>query len=77
MHRTQVLLEAWQYETLKAMAQRQRRSISDLLRTMLAERLAPLKPPARRGLEAMRGIGREKTVRGRDHDRVLYGARRS
>jgi predicted DNA-binding ribbon-helix-helix protein len=35
MHKTQVVLEDWQYEALRSLAAQEHRSISDLVREML------------------------------------------
>ena len=70
-HRTQLLLEPWQYSALKALAEREGVSISDLVRRILSRRLRPRS--TRRGFRAMAGIGRDRKASGRDHDRWLYG----
>ena len=71
-HRTQLLLEPWQYGALKALAEREGVSISDTVRRILSRRLRP-RSTRRRGLQAMAGIGRDRKASGRDHDRWLYG----
>lgn len=71
-HRTQLLLESWQYSALKALAEREGVSISDLVRGILSRRLRP-RSTRRRGLQAVAGIGRDRKASGRDHDRWLYG----
>ena len=71
-HRTQLLLEPWQYRALKALAEREGVSISDLVRGILSRRLRP-RSTRRRGFQAMAGIGRDRKASGRDHDRWLYG----
>ena len=71
-HRTQLLLEPWQHGALKALAEREGISISDLVRRILSRRLRP-KSSRRRGLQAMAGIGRDRKASGRNHDRWLYG----
>ncbi len=77
MHRAQILLEEWQYEMLKAKAQREGRSVSDIVRAVLTEALGARRPStAKRGLSGIAGIVREPGVSGRDHDDVLYGPRR-
>ena len=45
-HRTQVLLEEWQYGTLKRMAEGEGVSLSGMLRQILTSHLRP--PPSRR-----------------------------
>jgi plasmid stability protein len=74
MQRTQILLDDWQYEALKAQAQRQGRSMSELLREMLDSALARDQARGRKpALADMRGIGRDRSARGRHHDEFLYG----
>jgi plasmid stability protein len=72
MHRTQLLLEEWQYQTLRARAEREQRSLSDLVRGILCETLAPRPRPQGR-LHAIQGIGEDPAAYGRVHDRFLYG----
>ena len=72
MQRTQILLDNWQYEALKARAQREGRSMSDLLRQILDAHLG--KGAARTPrLADIRAVGEDSAARGRDHDRFLYG----
>lgn len=72
MQRTQIMLEDWQYEALKAQAERQGRSMSELLREMLDASLG--KEPSRTpGLKDIRGIGADRKGSGRRHDEFLYG----
>jgi hypothetical protein len=77
MHRTQLLLEDWQYEALKAAAERQKVSLSQLVRDILSRALrgrgADGEPQA---LHAIEGIGADDGSRARDHDRFLYGRRK-
>ena len=71
-HRTQVLLEQWQYGALKRMAEGEGVSLSDMLRQILTSHLRP--PASRRiGLQAIAGIGQDPEANGKDHDRWLYG----
>lgn len=72
-HRTQILLEEWQYEGLKALAEREGVSLSYMVRRILTKQLGP-RSPRRKGLQAIAGIGRDKKASGRDHDRWLYGS---
>lgn len=71
MHRTQIILEDWQYQALRARAEHERRSISDLVREILRSALA--QPPQRGRLDEIEGIGEDPAAYGRDHDRFLYG----
>jgi len=72
MQRTQILLDDWQYEALKARAQREGRSMSELLRRILDANLRKSGPRTPR-LADIRAVGEDRTARGRDHDRFLYG----
>lgn len=74
-HRTQLSLEGWQYESLKARGEREGRSLSDLVREAVTEYLAgPAEPAAGRSrLGRIRGVAEDREVSGKDHDRVLYG----
>ncbi|MEX2125082.1 MAG: hypothetical protein WD795_14400 [Woeseia sp.] len=72
MHRTQIILEDWQYQALRARAEQENRSISDLVRDILKTALA--QPPRQKGrLEEIEGIGEDPASYGRAHDRNLYG----
>lgn len=71
MQRTQIMLDDWQYEALKAQAERQGRSMSELLREMLDAFLD--KEPRGAGLQEIRGIGANRKANGRRHDEFLYG----
>jgi hypothetical protein len=68
MHRSQIIIEDWQYETLKAWAEREGKSISQLMREILDERLGR----GRRTLSRVCGIGHDPGFTGRDHDKILY-----
>ena len=74
-HRTQVLLEEWQYGTLKRMAEGEGVSLSGMLRQILTSHLRP-PPSPRSGLQAIAGIGRDSEASGKAHDRWLYGQER-
>lgn len=41
MHRTQILLENWQYDRLRQLAQERRQSLGEILRRWVTEKLAP------------------------------------
>jgi plasmid stability protein len=74
MHRTQVILEDWQYQALRARAEQEGRSISDLVRETLRSSLA--QPPERNNrLREIEGVGEDASTYGEDHDRFLYGDR--
>lgn len=72
MHRTQILLEDWQYQTLRSRAEQEGRSISDLVREILQTALAK-SPRRKRKLDTISGIGEDAVAYGKDHDRFLYG----
>ena len=72
MHRTQLILEDWQYQALRARAEKENRSISDVVRDILRQALA--QPPRGKGrLEEIEGVGEDPDSYGRAHDRFLYG----
>jgi plasmid stability protein len=75
MHKTHVVLEDWQYEALRTLAAQEHRSISDLVREMLAQHLAGNCEMARQRLAAMEGIGADAHATGQDHDALLYYTR--
>jgi plasmid stability protein len=75
MHKTQVVLEDWQYEALRSLAEQEHRSISDLVREMLTRYLAGNREIARQRLAAMEGIGADAHATGQDHDAFLYNTR--
>ncbi|MBN1240253.1 MAG: hypothetical protein JXB36_17245, partial [Gammaproteobacteria bacterium] len=71
MHRTQILLENWQYQMLRARAEQEGRSISDLVREILRNALSA--PPEQKNrLQEIEGIAEDRAASGRDHDRFLY-----
>ncbi|MBN2494025.1 MAG: ribbon-helix-helix protein, CopG family [Deltaproteobacteria bacterium] len=64
-------MEEWQYEALKALAERQGKSISEIVRQLLNDRLGKDEPS--QGLARIRGIGSDAEASGREHDALLYG----
>jgi hypothetical protein len=60
LHRTQILLEPHQHEALTALARRQNRSLSEVVRELLQQQLNQLEADAeerkRRGLAALQRI---------------------
>lgn len=72
MHRTQLILEDWQYQALKSVADRRRMSISSLVREILAAHLGP-KPSEAARLGRVEGIAAGDSSRARGHDAYLYG----
>jgi plasmid stability protein len=75
MHKTQVVLEDWQYKALQTLAEQEHRSISDLVREMLTRYLVGNHEIARQRLAAMEGIGADAHATGQDHDAFLYHTR--
>jgi len=76
MHRTQILLEQWQYDTLRSLAERRGTSLSALVRAILTEHLEEDARRAERRLSQIEGIAEGPADLGRDHDRYLYGKRK-
>jgi hypothetical protein len=71
MHRTQLMLEDWQYDALRSRAERRAISISELVREILTAHLDAKEPS---GLYKIEGIGSDGSS-AREHDAFLYGAR--
>ncbi len=69
MHRTQLLLEEWQYEALRARAERESKSISALLREIVSQHLGR----SAGKLRLMEGVAEGPSDLAADHDRYLYG----
>ena len=72
MQRTQLLLEPWQHDALRARAERAGISLSELVRRIVSAWLTPEEPTEDGPLLAMEGIGADASVTGRAHDEVLY-----
>jgi hypothetical protein len=71
MHRSQILLEEWQYEALKAQAEAQGKSISEVVREIVADHIAARRDRGLEKLRALKGIA-ASDVDARDHDEVIY-----
>lgn len=71
MHRTQLLLEDWQYELLRQRAEREQKSLSRLVRELLDQALNSKKK--KHSVRELAGIGSDPGFSVRDHDQVLYG----
>ncbi|WP_158675230.1 FitA-like ribbon-helix-helix domain-containing protein [Thiohalobacter thiocyanaticus] len=72
MHRTQIILEDWQYQVLRARAEREGRSMSAVVRDILQTALSP--PAGQKSrLGEIGGMGEDTASYGRDHDQYLYG----
>ena len=72
MHRTQLLLEEWQYEALRGRAEREGRSLSALVREILRVSLSLPDATPRERLGTIEGIGEDAGSYGEEHDRHLY-----
>ena len=72
MHRTQIILEEWQYQMLRAQADHEGRSISAIVREILHGTL-PRSSRRKGRLKAIEGVGEDLAGYGRAHDRFLYG----
>lgn len=76
MHRTQILLDSWQYERMKNLAEREGRSLSSLVREAVTAFLDRKAERASTKVGDVAGIGDDPDCRGRDHDEFLYRPRR-
>ena len=76
MQRTQIMLDEWQHQDLKAAAERTGRSISSLVREAVTAFLRNQQRPAPTKLAEIAAIGEDDQASGRDHDDVIYGPRR-
>jgi len=74
MHRTQIIIEEWQYQTLRSRAEREDCSISELVREILCTALEQ-SPRRKSRLQTIEGIGEDQSTHGREHDLFLYGAK--
>lgn len=70
VHRTQVLLEEWQYHRLRTEAARRRTSLSGTLRKILDQTLGRKDPKA--ALKELAGFIRDAPDLGKEHDRYIY-----
>jgi plasmid stability protein len=70
MHRTQLILDDWQHEALRARADHEGKTISAIVREILA---AYLKPRPKGGLRRIEGVAEGPPDLARDHDRYLSG----
>lgn len=75
MYRSQIVLEDWQHEALKSLAERKGKSISEVVREILSEQLEEFRRSSKTGLMRIEGLGHAPDVAGRDHDTYLYGAK--
>jgi len=73
MHRTQLSLEDWQHEALKARAEREGKSVSELVREILSAYLRPKGQRSARSLQSIEGVAEGPADLARAHDRYLGG----
>ena len=73
VHRTQLILEDWQYEKLRSLSEQQGRSISELLREILTKHLGSEARRVSERLAEVCGIAEGPEDLAREHDRYLYG----
>ena len=73
LHRTQLMLEEWHYRYLKNTAEREDRSLSEILRDILSKYINERDSTRRSSLKEIDGIGADEEASGRDHDKWLYG----
>jgi hypothetical protein len=72
MHRTQILLDEWQYEVLKTRAEQEGTSLSHMVREAVEAYLTKDQRKAQKMLDQIEGIGKDSKAKGRDHDKHLY-----
>jgi hypothetical protein len=73
MRRTQILLEPWQYGTLKALADGRGVSLSSLVGEAVEVYLRSGEAGPAPSLADIDGVGSDAGSSGRDHDDILYG----
>lgn len=72
-HRTQVLFDDWQYESLKSIAEREGESLGHMVREAVAEYLIRDQGKRTLRLAQIEGVGANPHAAGKDHDDLLYG----
>lgn len=74
-HRTQISLEDWQYQILRDLSRRKRKSLSSIIRDLVTEKFAaPGSGKSQDPLWGIVGIGAgDGSSVAREHDRHLYG----
>lgn len=75
MHRTQLLLKDWHYETLRDRAEQEGISISAYVRKLLDQQLSR-KKNSKAKLASIRGLVSDKKISAEEHDHYLYGEHR-
>ncbi len=70
-HRTQILLEDWQYQSLREMARKLGTNLSSLIRDWVSEKIQKRGESSRKGILALAGKVKDKPNVAREHDRYL------
>lgn len=70
--RTQLILDAWQYDSLKSVAEKRATSISHVVREAVSAYLGSTERESPSRLEDLRGLASDTGGRGTDHDRLVY-----
>ncbi len=77
-HRTQISLEDWQYQTLRDISRRTRKSLSGVIRDLLTEKFT--RQAGRKMTDPIQGIvamgAGDGAPAAREHDAFLYGKKR-
>ncbi len=72
-HRTQILLEEWQYQGLREMARQVGTNLSGLVRQWVTEKMKQRTRGGRKGLLSLAGKVKDRSDVARKHDRYLAG----
>jgi len=77
-HRTQISLEDWQYNMLLEMSRKTKKSLSSIIRDLLAEKFSKLPSDKKQDpLFELVGIGSgDGSPVAREHDRYLYSKKK-
>jgi len=77
-HRTQISLEDWQYHMLLEMSKKTKKSLSSIIRDLLAEKFSKLPADKKQDpLFELVGIGSgDGSPVAREHDRYLYSKKK-
>lgn len=70
MHRTQLIIEDWQYEYLKDISEEKGKSLSAIVREMISGFIE--KEVSGSNLSSICGIGEDEEGCGKDHNKLLY-----
>lgn len=70
MHRTQILFEERQYNQLKSIAEKEQKSISQVLREIVD---SYIQKTGVFSIKHMEGMAEDTSAYGEDHDKWLYG----